>query len=950
MNPELRIPRATYRVQLHRGFTFRDAAALVPYLARLGISHLYCSPYLRARSGSTHGYDIVDHGHFNPEIGSREDFEALVRALESHGMGQMMDVVPNHLGIMGADNAWWLDVLENGQSSIHARFFDIDWQPPNAHLRNKVLVPVLGDHYGSCLDRRELQPAFDEAAGTFAFRYFQHLFPLGPRTYPVILERAARLLEAAGDGWATRIAALAKAFASLPPRDEVTPESVALRNAGQQLCKHQLAGLCRERPAIAVAIHEAMQALAGDGDAMHELLEQQAYRLAFWRVASDEINYRRFFDINDLAALRMEDEAVFEATHALVLDLLREGAVHALRIDHPDGLFDPAGYFRRLQQRWREHCGAGPEEQLYVAVEKIIAPFENLPDDWEVAGTTGYRFANVVNGLFVDAAARERMTRVYRAFVGSNLTFGETARRARLLVLRTALASELTVLAGHVERIALAGRDTRDFTLNTLRQGLAEVIAAFPVYRTYVADTVSAEDRRYIEWAVAKARRHSRAADAGIFDFLRAVLLCELPAAESAREEMRLAARRIQQLTAPVMAKGVEDTAFYRYNRLISINDVGGDPDEFGIGVKAFHGASADRAARWPHTMLASSTHDNKRSEDVRTRIDVLSESPPAWRKLLAKWARINRSKKRRIEDEAAPSRNDEYFIYQTLLGSFPGGGIDAAALAAYRDRVVDCVRKSLREAKLHSSWVNPDAEYEAATEAFVHALLADSPHNLFLAELRQVGADVGWFGMLNSLSLVLLKLTSPGVPDIYQGNETLDLSLVDPDNRRPVDYARRVALLEQLHLADDALPEGWLDDLTDGRAKMFCTWKLLQLRRSRATLFREAGYQPLETRGERKTHLVAFARRAGGAGAITVAGRLFTSLAPPRTLPCGSSAWGDTTLALPFLEDGTSLHDALTGEACIVRDGKVGIADLFSRLPGAVLTYEAGEAPASAR
>jgi (1->4)-alpha-D-glucan 1-alpha-D-glucosylmutase len=437
VNPDLRIPRATYRLQLHRGFTFRDAAALVPYLHRLGISHVYCSPFLRARAGSSHGYDIVDHRQLNPEIGTREDFDRFVQALAAHGMGQMMDVVPNHMGVMGADNAWWLDVLENGQASAYARFFDIDWQPPHAHLRHKVLVPVLGDHYGKCLDRGELELAFDAGRGTFAVRYFQHLFPLGPRSYAGVLDRAAQSLpETAGD-LAARLGALASAFAALPHRDDTTPGTAALRQTGQALCKRQLADLCRESGAVAEAVCAAARALNDDGDAMHELLEQQAYRLAFWRVASDEINYRRFFDINDLAALRIEDEAVFEATHALVLDLLRDGAVQALRIDHPDGLFDPAGYFRRLQQRYREHCGAAPGERLYVAVEKIIAPFEDLPADWDVAGTTGYRFANVVNGLFVDGEAERRFTRVYQAFVGDAASYDEVARACKRLVLRS---------------------------------------------------------------------------------------------------------------------------------------------------------------------------------------------------------------------------------------------------------------------------------------------------------------------------------------------------------------------------------------------------------------------------------------------------------------------------------------------------------------------------------
>jgi (1->4)-alpha-D-glucan 1-alpha-D-glucosylmutase len=560
----VRIPRATYRLQLHREFTFRDATAIVPYLAELGISHVYCSPYLRARSGSTHGYDIVDHSTLNPEIGSAEDFDRFTAALAEHDMGQVIDVVPNHMGVMGADNAWWLDVLENGQASVYADFFDIDWQTANATAAGRVLVPVLGDHYGAVLAAGELTLKFDAEQGSFSVFYHEHRLPIDPREYPRILAQVA-LQPAHGAG--AELQRLAVAFGGLPARDECSSEAIAARAAAKDAHQRELARLVREHEQIAAAIAGAVRALNGEPgqpasfDRLHELLEAQAYRLAFWRIASDEINYRRFFDINDLAALRMENEAAFEATHRKIFEWLRAGKVDALRIDHVDGLFDPAAYCRRLQDRFRHLRGPAAFElpadnqrwPLYVITEKIIASFEDMPQSWGVYGTTGYRFANVLNGLFVDTAAEQRVTRTYHSFIGDDAAFDEIAARGKHLILRNALASELMVLANRLARIAHANRDTRDYTVNTLRQALAEVIARFPVYRTYIADKIADTDRRYIEWAIGVAKRHSRAADVSIFDFIKSVLLADPHAADAppAAAAMRTFAQKFQQVTAP---------------------------------------------------------------------------------------------------------------------------------------------------------------------------------------------------------------------------------------------------------------------------------------------------------------------------------------------------------------------------------------------------------------
>lgn len=965
-----RIPRATYRLQLNREFTFADATALVPYLHALGVSHVYCSPYLRARSNSTHGYDIIDHNSINPELGGAEGFERLCDELRKHGMGQILDMVPNHMGVMGADNDWWMDVIENGPASRFGDFFDIDWQPVNPELVNRVLVPVLGDHYGVVLEAGELKLAFEADRGSFSVFYYENRFPVDPRDYPRVLDRALRALEGTrvGEAAMAEAASLAAAFAHLPSRKETAPEKTAERNRDKELHKRRLAQLAREHPELTEAIEHAVRGFNGTPgqrasfDALDALLEAQAYRLAFWRVASDEINYRRFFDINDLAALRMENEAVFNATHGFVLGLAAEGKVDGLRIDHSDGLYDPAQYFRRLQEHYARLAGLDapgdeadgrPARPLYVVVEKITARHEHVPTTWAVHGTTGYRFATVVNALLVDKQARAKIDHIWRAFSGERVDFEEAAYRGKRDVTRSALASELTVLATELLRIARADRRTRDYTFNTLRHVIAEVASCFPVYRTYVVEGLTPQDRRCIDWAVAHARQRTRAADATAFDFLRLALLVSPPkeAPPALIERYRAFAMKFQQFTSPVAAKGVEDTAFYSFNRLASLNEVGGDPDMFGMAVSAFHGASADRAARWPHMMLATSTHDNKRGEDVRCRIDVISEMPAAWRLALRRWSRMNASCRRTIDGVAAPSRNDEYLLYQTLLGTFPNEPMDAVALDAYRDRIERYMLKAVREAKVHSSWVNVNNEYEEALSGFVRALLGRLESNPFLDDLRLQVQPIAWFGMLNSLSMTLVKLTSPGVPDFYQGSDIFDLSLVDPDNRRPVDYGRRRALLQQLETIAagpvDDLPAGvraFFDAPYDGRAKLWLVSRALQFRRERHDLFLKGDYHPLAASGERSRHVVAYARRQGDCGIVVAAGRLFASLGlESGALPVGVAAWGDTALDLAFLPEGTRLVNVLTGENVVMdASRRLPLARAMTHFPGALLAYGA--------
>ena len=898
------IPRATYRVQLNAGFTFRDAAGVVPYLAALGVSHLYCSPYFRARSGSAHGYDVVDHNSFNPEIGDDADFEHLVGVLRAHDMGHLVDIVPNHVGILGTDNAWWMDLLENGESSVYAGFFDIDWAPSTPERAHKILVPVLADPYATALERGELELRFERDSGSFAAFYGPHRLPLDPRTYPRILDRVAALVSS------SELENIRRALAALPDRRAPTPEQVAERSREKEAHKRRLAALAASNGAVATALDVAVRSFTGTSgepasfDALHELLELQAFHLAYWRVASEDINYRRFFDVNDLAALRVENEEVFEATHRRVLQLAASGRIDGLRVDHVDGLYDPRGYLRRLQRRIGEVRGVELPRALYLVVEKISLSFEHLPDDWPVHGETGYHFANVVNRMLIDAATRTRMDRVYRALSAEAQEWRDVAYECQQLILRRSLASELNVATNQLARIARSDRSTRDFTFNNLRQALAEVIACFPVYRTYVAKAVSDSDRRYVEWAIAAARRRRAASEAPVFDFVRAALLLQLPAASDAQlRAHRAFAMKFQQITAPITAKGIEDTALYRYNRLLALNEVGGEPGNYGGGgVRAFHADAEYRARHWPHEMLATSTHDTKRSEDVRARLAVLSEMTTPWRDAVRRWTRINRRRKREVDGVPAPSSNDEYHFYQTLLGSWPLAEPDAAGVAEYRARVEAYMIKAVREAKAHTSWTETGAAYEDALLQFMRSALEPRENNLFLADFLTFLRPVARFGLLNSLSQTLCKLTAPGVPDIYQGNEVWDFSLVDPDNRRAVDYHRRGVLLADLERDSERLPlEDMLEHMEDGRCKLLLTWRTLQLRRAAPRLFSHGDYRRLRVHGSRGHHLCAFMRRSERRAAVVIAPRLYRRLLDdPARLPLGSEVWEDTLIELP--------------------------------------------------
>jgi (1->4)-alpha-D-glucan 1-alpha-D-glucosylmutase len=946
------IPLSTYRLQFNRSFRFSQAADLVPYMAELGITHCYASPYLRSRPGSMHGYDIIDHYHLDPEIGTPEDYERFVAVLHQHGMGQILDVVPNHMGILSADNSWWLEVLENGEASTYADFFDIDWYPLKDELQGKVLVPVLGNQYGTVLDRGELKVTFDAEKGEFSIFYFQHRFPVNPREYPRILgcdpESLQQQLGADNEHF-LELQSLISAFNHLPGREEAAPEKRAERLRDKEIHKRRLAALCARSREVTDFIDRNVKKIngtPGDGssfDTLHELIKAQAYRLAYWRVAADDINYRRFFDVNDLAGLRQENEIVFAQTHEFVLQLLRDGKIDGLRVDHPDGLYDPKQYFERVQSAEGKDGG----RSCYLVAEKILTGDERLPETWPIHGTTGYNFSNLVNGLFVDPDSERNLDRIYRAFNGRRANFKDVVYKCKKLVMDQLLNSELNVLANHLSRIALADRHTCDFTLKSLRDALTEIVACFPVYRTYVTEqTVSESDRAYINEAVDCAKEKSSTAETSVYDFIHEVLLTSQGQGHPQFYQRSVIhfAMKFQQYTSALMAKGVEDTSFYGYNRLVSLNDVGGDPLRFGTTPEQFHREIVQRSRSWPDEMSATSTHDSKRSEDVRARINVLSEIPMEWHRKVRTWREMNREKKTFASGTEAPVPNDEYLLYQTLVGAWPTGDEANKPPERFAKRICEYMLKAVREAKEKTSWANQNKDYEDSVTRFVSGVVgAQQFRNDFLPFQRKISH----FGMLNSLSQTLIKLTAPGVPDTYQGNELWEFNLVDPDNRRAVDYElRRRVLAEFKEVCDGGCDQQarfareLAANMYDGRIKAYLIWKTLNLRKQNPELFQLGEYIPLEVTGERAKHLMAFARRHGRQTLIVVAPRLCAQLlaGEPRMLS-GEEVWQNTHIKIT--DDVACFRNLFTGETRAVEHGGLLAKAVFHNLPVALLLSE---------
>jgi (1->4)-alpha-D-glucan 1-alpha-D-glucosylmutase len=873
---------ATYRVQLNAEFGFAAAAGLAEYLAALGVTHLYSSPSLQAAPGSTHGYDVVDPQRVSAALGGADGHARMCAALRAQGLGLVLDVVPNHMAIASPDNAWWWDVLENGPSSRYARHFDVDWDPPETKLRNLVLVPILADHYGRVLEGGGLR--VDRAADRFVVRYAEHVLPLAPRTLDDLLAVAAARCGAQD------LAAIADGFARLPLATATDPASMAERHRGKEWLGTELARLIAEQPAVGAAIDAEIADLNADLERLHALLERQNYRLAFWRTAARELGYRRFFDINTLVGLRVEDEAVFADTHALVLRWLADGTLDGVRIDHPDGLRDPERYLQRLR-------AAAP--QTWIVVEKILAPDEALRARWPVDGTTGYDFLQRVGGLFIDPAAAAPLTALYGEFTGEPTDYGAVAHEQKHQIMRGTLAADVNRLTALLVDVCEHDRRHRDYTRHELHEAVRELIAALPVYRTYVrlGGAADADDVRIVAAAAERAQRRRSDLDPALFEFLRDLVLLRVPGDIAAEFAMRF-----QQLSGPVMAKGVEDTAFYCFNRFAALNEVGGDPSRFGVEVEAFHRASLTAQADWPRSMLATATHDTKRGEDVRARLALLTEMPARWEAGVRRWASLNDHRHR----DGLPDRNAEYLFYQTLVGAWP----------LEPERAVAYMEKAAREAKQHTSWTNPDARYEAALRDFVTGALADPA---FTAAIDAFVAPLIAPWQITSLAQVLIKLSAPGIPDLYQGSELWDLNLVDPDNRRPVDFGLRRRLLAEL---DDLTPEAIWERAGEGLPKLWVIRQALAMRRAHPQWFGESGdYRPVEALGARARHVVAFAR---GDGAITVVPRLVIGL---------GGDWSDTHLELPS----GWWRNCLTGEP--IAGGTLRLSDLLRRFPVALLT-----------
>jgi (1->4)-alpha-D-glucan 1-alpha-D-glucosylmutase len=968
--PPPRIPLATYRLQLGPGLSFDDAAALVPYLAALGISDCYVSPFFETSSPASHGYDVSDHNRVRDELGGEAGLARFAAALRAHGLGLLLDVVPNHMGIAGNRNPWWFDVLENGPSSHYAPFFDIDWKPVKRELADKVLLPVLGAQYGAVLDGGQLRLELRD--GGFVIRYYDHVLPVAPRSYGRILGHRIETLQTALGAEhpaLLELKSLITWFVTIPPRTETDPERLAARKRETEIGRQRLAALVKESGDVRDFVDDNVRLFNGtEGnpesfDLLDALIDDQVYRVAFWRVAAEEINYRRFFDVNELAAIRMEEPEVFAEAHRLILRLIGDGVVTGLRIDHPDGLFAPAQYFQRLQraaflERARAAAGAGgrdaellaaydegtptaPARPFYIVAEKILAPGERVPPHWAVHGSTGYEFLNLLNGVFVDRSQARALEDVYARWVRERPSFPEIVYQSKVLIMETSMASELAMLAHRLDELSERHRSSRDFTLGTLTRALREIIAAFPIYRTYVGDgpgAPTAAEQDAIARAIALARRRAAYMDPSIYDWIQEILTLRVPpwASDEDRRARTDWVMRFQQTTGPVTAKGYEDTALYRYFRLVSLNEVGGDPARFGTALAEFHAAMEARQRETPHALSATATHDTKRGEDVRARINVLSEIPREWRTRVGRWQRLNRRHRIVVDGQPVPGPAEEYLLYQTLVGAWP---IDA-------ERLRDYVRKAIREAKVATSWINPNRRYDEAMLAFAETIVDRRRSREFLRDFVGFQATVARFGRLNSLAQTLVKITAPGVPDFYQGTELWDLSLVDPDNRRPVDFARRRRALDELAAAQAAasdpaaLAQSLLNSAEDGRVKLFVTRHALAFRRRHAELFTTGAYRALEVDGPLAEHVYAFAR-IGAGSAVVVVPRLLARRGIDGP-PIGREYWGEDTRVRVPADVGPAFTNALTGERVTAAGGALAVDACLASFPAALLGAEA--------
>ena len=929
--PEPRIPTATYRLQFHKGFPFAQAKAILGYLDDLGISDVYASPIFQARAGSTHGYDVVDPNRLNSELGTPEDFDALVAEARGRGMGWLQDIVPNHMAFDG-ENRMLMDILENGQSSPYADFFDIDWSHPYESIKGKVLAPFLGSFYGESLEKGEIKLEYGENG--LKVSYYNLTLPVYIEAYATVFNHGlGALRRKLGGDHADFIKLLGVLYVlkNLPPKEEE-----ADRAAQISFVKRMLWEQYTTNADIKAFIDGNVARLNGEPgkpesfNALDQLLSEQLFRLSFWKVATEEINYRRFFNINELISVRVEDEKVFRATHALILQLVREGKVSGLRIDHIDGLYDPANYLRRL----RQYAG-----DAYVTVEKILVLDEPLPENWPIQGTTGYQFLNYLNGLFCDKQNEQSFSDLYRRFADFHTPYLDLVSDKKRLIIGKHMAGDVDSLARLMKAISSRDRYAADITLYGLKRGLVEVLAFFPIYRTYVnSEDYSDEDRFRLQEAVSRAKESNPGLRLELGFIERFLFLAPArPLPPEERNQWIHFIMRFQQLTGPLMAKGFEDTVLYVYNRLVSLNEVGGDPSRFGVGLETFHHYNTSRVGRWPHALSATATHDTKRGEDMRARINVLSELPEEWEKAISRWRKLN-PKRSGAKGRDIPDPNDEYFLYQTLAGSFPLEG-DAGE---YRERLKAYMIKAVREAKVHTEWLKPDIAYEEAFVGFAEEFLKAEPPTGFLNDFLPFAQKIAFHGMLNSLSQTVLKIAAPGVPDFYQGTELWDLHFVDPDNRRPVDFELRSRILREIKRREKEDRGGLLRELlerwSDGRVKLYTIYKGLNLRREEKELFQSGDYAPLYGSGNMRENVCALLRRSGQRAVIAAAPRFTTRLAPAASAPLGETVWGENTIELPA-GSATRWINVFTGEELVAGGEKpLRLGDVLRSFPVALL------------
>lgn len=923
MHRKTAAPSATYRLQFSEHFTFADASQLVKYLHNLGISHCYASPIWRSQRNQ--GYAIVNHSQLSPELGSEEQFALFHQALEENQLGLICDIVPNHMYIVDSGNHYWFDVLENGQASKYAEYFDIDWQPSRHIMENKILLPLLDHPYHESLEQQKMKVVYDQQDFYVELENVARL-PTDPKSYLLILKPLVKRVEKKlgnDDPNLIELKNIVTALAHLPPTTTTNKTDMTERLREKERIKTRLQKLLSNQPLISAQFNRYLDLLNGKKGStksfnlLEAFLKKQVYRLCFWRMANEEVNYRRFFDFFELAGIKTERNEVFQTTHHLLFELITQGWVCGVRIDHIDGLWDPAKYLQELITHYYQNKKG---EHFYAVVEKILIGKERLNKDWPIQGTVGYDFLNQLNGLFVFQSNKEPLEAIYRNFTGISAEINDQVFLCKRLTLETSLLSELCVLSRYLMRLAEQHRNSSDYTQEGLKTALRDVIACFPVYRSYICRDqrkIDDSDRTHILRAIASAKKRNPTFISSLFDFIRNILLREHPPnlTDNQISDRENFVYRFQQLTGPVMAKGIEDTFFYRFYPLPSLNEVGSNPLGFGISLEEFHRNAIERLADWPHTMLASSTHDTKRGEDVRARINVISEISIAWQSALTKWSQLNKAYKVEDDNQIIPDPNEEYLLYATLIGTWPLQPMSEVEHQHYIERIQAYMKKSIKEAKLQTSWINPNTGYENHIDTFIQNIL--DPKNPFLSDFKAFAKKTASAGALNALSQTLIKLTSPGVPDIYQGNELWDFSLVDPDNRRPVDFLKRIELISTLGGCEaiSGLADELMHNYTDGRIKLYCTVRALKARQSSPEIFSEGEYLPLTVNGPREQNVIAFARKNKNRIFVVAAGRFLSEFLTNDTPIIPSQTWKGTALQIPTECKTYTFQDIFTGQ-----------------------------------